>query len=52
MTSLCNARRAVRPVHGKLFMAPFMRSTFSSPVLIDNYYSREEAERVAERLAP
>ena len=37
---------------GKIFMAPFIRSTFSSPVLIDNYYSREEAERVAERLAP
>ena len=45
-------RRMAFVLDGKIFMAPYMRSTFSSPVLIDNYYSRQEAERVAERLAP
>lgn len=45
-------RRMAFVLDGKIFMAPFVRSTFSSPVLIDNYYSREEAERVAKRLAP
>jgi preprotein translocase subunit SecD len=45
-------RRMAFVLDGKIFMAPFIRSTFASPVLIDSYYSREEAKRVAERLAP
>lgn len=37
---------------GKIFMAPYMRSTLASPVLIDGNFSRKEAARIAERLAP
>ena len=45
-------RRMAFVLDGKVFMAPYMRSTLASPVLIDSYYSRKEAERIAERLAP
>ena len=45
-------RRMGIVMDGQLFMAPTMMGPFDSPVLIDDFYTREEATRIAEQLAP
>jgi preprotein translocase subunit SecD len=45
-------RRMAFVLDGKVFIAPYIRSPLASPVLIDSNFSREDAEWVAEHLAP
>ncbi|HVR96300.1 MAG TPA: hypothetical protein VMW27_06790 [Thermoanaerobaculia bacterium] len=45
-------RRMAFVLDGQVFLVAVMHATVNSPILVEDDYSREEATRVAERLAP